>query len=129
MKRFKKILFVLGNRTDETSPSLMRAIALAKTNQADFTLLYVLPKLPLNTYSKKLGMSSQQLKEKVQAHEEARLHQLFSSLEPDLGIKTLLKVGKRYVETIRAVQLEKWSGQAFCDNPVKPLSSIQPSLI
>ena len=24
---------------------------------------------------------------------------------------------------------ENWSGQAFCDNPVKPLSSIQPSLI
>lgn len=24
---------------------------------------------------------------------------------------------------------EIWSGQAFCDNPVKPLSSIQPSLI
>lgn len=108
MKRFKNILFVLDNRTDETSPSLMRAIALAKTNQADLTLLHVLPKLPLNAYSKKLGMSSQQLKEKVQAHEEARLHQLFSSLEPDFGIRTELKVGKRYIETIRAVQSENF---------------------
>lgn len=108
MKRFKNILFVLGNRTDETSPSLIRAIALAKTNQADLTLLHVLPKLPLNAYSKKLGMSSQQLKEKVQAREESRLHQLFSSLEPDLGIKTVLKVGKRYIETIRAVQSENF---------------------
>jgi len=108
MKRFKNILFVLDNRTDETSPSLMRAIALAKTNQADLTLLHVLPKLPLNAYSEKLGMSSQQLKEKVQAHEEARLHQLFSSLEPDFGIRTELKVGKRYIETIRAVQSENF---------------------
>ncbi|MWJ29019.1 universal stress protein UspA [Halomonas sp. ZH2S] len=108
MKRFKNILFVLGNRTDETSPSLMRAIALAKTNQADLTLLYVLPKLSLTSYSKKMGISSQQLKEKVQEHEEARLHQLFSSLEPDLGIRTELKVGKRYLESIRAVQSESF---------------------
>lgn len=108
MKRFKNILFVLGNRTDETSPSLMRAIALAKTNQADLTLLYVLPKLSLTSYSKKMGISSQQLKEKVQAHEEARLHQLLSSLEPDIGIRTELKVGKRYLESIRAVQSESF---------------------
>lgn len=108
MKRFKNILYVLGNRTDETSSSLMRAIALAKTNQADLTLLHVLPKLPLNSYSKKLGMSSQKLKEKIQAHEEARLHQLFSSLESDHGIKTVLKIGKRYIETIRTVQSENF---------------------
>jgi nucleotide-binding universal stress UspA family protein len=108
MKRFKNMLFVLNNRTDETSPSLLRAIALAKTNQADLTLLHVLPTLSLTSYAKKLGISSQQFKEKVQAHEEARLHQLLSSLEPGLGIKTELKVGKRYIESIRAVQAENF---------------------
>ncbi len=106
MKRFKNILFVLGNRTDETSPSLMRAIALAKTNQANLKLLHVLPKLSLESSSKKLGMSSQLLKEKLQAHEEAKLQQLFSSLDSNLGIKTELKVGKRYIETIRTVKSE-----------------------
>src|SRR5690554_303437 len=108
MKRFKNILFVLCNCTDETSPSLRRAIALAKINQADLTLLHVLPKHPLSSYSKKLGISNQEFKDKVEAHEEARLHRLFSSLEPDFGIRTELRFGKRYIETIHAVQSESF---------------------
>ncbi|WP_404415344.1 universal stress protein [Vreelandella aquamarina] len=108
MKRFKNILLVLSNHTDETSSSLTRAITLAKTNQADLTILHVLPKLSLNSYSKKLGTTSQQLKEKVQAHEKAKLNQLCSSLEPGLGINTVLKIGKRYIETIRSVQSDNF---------------------
>lgn len=106
MKRFRNILFVLGNRTDDTSPALKRAIALAKNNQANLTLLNVLPRLSLTSYSKELVISPRQLKEKVLTHEDARLHQLLTSLGPDLEIRTELKVGKKYLESIRAVQSE-----------------------
>lgn len=106
MKRFKNILFVPGNRTDETSPSLRRAIALAINNQAELTLLKVLPELSSTSYSKVVGISVQQIKEKVQVHEETRLNQLLSSLQPDFGIRTELKIGKMYVEVIRAAQSE-----------------------
>lgn len=108
MNGFKNILFVLSNLTDENSPSFKRAIALAKTNQADLTLLHVIPKLSLTPYSKKLGISSDQFEEKILAHEETRLNQLLSALGPGLGIRTKLKIGKRYIESIREVQSESY---------------------
>ena len=106
MKRFKKILFVLSNHTDENSLSFKRAIALAKTNQADLTLLHVIPKILSTPYLKKLGISHHQFEEKVLAHEETRLHQLLSSAGTGLGIETKLTIGKRYIESIRKVQSE-----------------------
>ena len=50
MNRFKNILYVLNDQLKEPSASLMRAISLTKNNQADLTLLYVLPTLSLSTH-------------------------------------------------------------------------------
>ena len=44
MKLFKRIAFVLSNHGQEApEPALLRAVELAKTNQAELTLLKVIP--------------------------------------------------------------------------------------
>lgn len=104
MNRFKNILYVLSNQISESSPSLIRAVTLAKNNQADLTLLSVIPKFSLASYSKKVGIDGQELQKKVLAREEASLHQLIASLDKEINAKAELRVGKKYVESIRSVQ-------------------------
>lgn len=106
MNRFKNILYVLNEHISEPSASLIRAISLAKNNQANLTLLYVLPKLSLSSYSRQLNISGHELQEKILAHEQAALDQLRSLLDQSLTIRTKLRVGKRYIESIRAVQAD-----------------------
>lgn len=104
MNKFKSILYVLSNTINESSPSLVRAIALAKSSQADLTLLYVLPKPALSSYLKGVGFDNRELEAKALAREEANLHQLIASLGKGIPIKAELRVGKNYIESIRAVQ-------------------------
>lgn len=104
MNRFKNILYVLNVQIEESSASLLRAVSLAKNNQADLTLLYVLPKLSLSARSKEIGIDEQKIQKNVVEHEEANLHQLTASLDGAFQAKTELRVGKKYIETIRAVK-------------------------
>lgn len=104
MGKFKNILYVLSNKINESSPSLIRAIVLAGNCQANLTLLHVLPKPALSAYLKEVGFDNRELEEKALAREEASLHQLVASLDKDLNIKVELRVGKNYIESIRAVQ-------------------------
>lgn len=103
MNRFKNILYVLNEQIGEPSASLIRAVSLAKNNQADLTLLYVLPKLSLSSYSRQVGIRKQELQSKILAHEQAALDRMRSLLDQSLIIKTEVRVGKRYLESIRAV--------------------------
>jgi len=104
MNRFKNILYVLNVQIEEPSASLLRAVSLAKNNQADLTLLYVLPKLSLSARSKEIGIDEQKIQKNVVEHEEANLHQLAASLDGAFQAKIELWVGKKYIETIRAVK-------------------------
>lgn len=104
MNRFKNILYVLNVQIEEPSASLLRAVSLAKNNQADLTLLYVLPKLSLSARSKEIGIDEQKIQKNVVEHEEANLHQLAASLDGAFQAKIELRVGKKYIETIRAVK-------------------------
>lgn len=106
MNRFKNILYVLNEQIGEPSASLIRAVSLAKNNQADLTLLYVLPKLSLSSYSRQVGIRKQELQSKILAHEQAALDRMRSLLDQSLIIKTEVRVGKRYLESIRAVQAD-----------------------
>ncbi|MDX1599147.1 MAG: universal stress protein [Marinobacter sp.] len=108
MNRFKNILYVLNEPIGEPSASLIRAVSLAKNNQADLTLLYVLPKLSLSSYSKQAGISGQELQSRILAHEQAALDRLLSLLDQNLTIQTRIQVGKRYLESIRAVQAKNF---------------------
>lgn len=104
MNRFENILYVLNDHIKEPSASLSRAVSLAKNNQADLTLLYVLPKLSLSARSKEIGIDEQKIQKNVVEHEEANLQQLTASLDGAFQAKTELRVGKKYIETIRAVK-------------------------
>lgn len=101
MNRFKKILYVLGDPINEPQTSLVRAISLAKNNQAELTVLFILPKMP----SKESDISEQALKAKILAREEEHLNKVLSSSNKDISIKFECRIGKKYVETIRCVFL------------------------
>lgn len=104
MNRFKNILYVLNDQIGEPSASLIRAISLAKNNQAALTLLHVLPKLSLSSYATQAGIGKQELKTKIFEHEKSALDGLRSLLDQSLTIKTDFRVGKKHIESIRAVQ-------------------------
>lgn len=104
MNRFKNILYVLNDQVEEASASLMRAVSLAKNNQADLTLLRVLPKLSLSTCSKEIGIDKQKINKTILEREHYNLHQLTTSLDSAFQAKTELRMGKKYIETIRSVK-------------------------
>ncbi|GAC17679.1 universal stress protein [Paraglaciecola arctica] len=103
MKRFKNFLYVMNHDISEPSPSLLRAVSLAKNNQADLTLLLVIPKLFLPSSVKKVGMGTVEMEKTVFAREQENLLQLAKTLDKDVNVKVLLKVGKRYLESVRLV--------------------------
>ncbi|SHE33333.1 Nucleotide-binding universal stress protein, UspA family [Modicisalibacter ilicicola DSM 19980] len=110
MKGFKNILYVLGPQTNESSPSWKRAVSLAKNNQADLTLLRVLPEVSLSSYARKYHVNGQELQQKVLEHEDSELRRLLSLLEAECNASAELMVGKRHVEIIRAVQMKNIDG-------------------
>ncbi|MDO6692555.1 universal stress protein [Aliiglaciecola sp. 3_MG-2023] len=100
MKRFKNFLYVMSNHINEPSNALMRAVSLAKNNQSDLTLLYVIPKLSI---PKNSTIDKQKLEQDILNGEKQRLQKLISTLDQNLQIHSEIRVGKRYLESIRAV--------------------------
>lgn len=103
MKRFKNILYVADFSTEQT-PAITRVLALAEANQADLTVLLV-------EEPPRLGMLNELL---PQDEIEQRLHQqqidkllaLFAPYE-HRGLRTLVRVGKPFVEIIRTAIAER----------------------
>lgn len=108
MNRFKNILYVLNNETNEHSPSLARAVSLAKNNQSDLTLLQVHQAVSSSFYSKKIGISEQEFKNKVEQLGSTKLERLISSIGSELNAKTEQKTGKKYIEIIRLIQANNY---------------------
>ncbi|MDO6750075.1 hypothetical protein, partial [Gilvimarinus sp. 1_MG-2023] len=54
MALFRNIVYVLDDHYNEPPASLLRAITLAENYQATLTILYVLPKLSLSSYSQEI---------------------------------------------------------------------------
>jgi nucleotide-binding universal stress UspA family protein len=108
MNKFNHIVYVLDNDTSESSPSFHRAINLAKTNQSDLTLLKILPDMPSSLSSTLNYTDEKELHNKVLAQETAKLQTLISSIDADLNANIELRVGKKYIETIRAVQANNY---------------------
>lgn len=104
MQLFKSIVYVIDNQTSETSSSLIRAVDLAKSNQADLTILSVLPDVSSFFKSNKVSISEQDLRNKVSERESIKLQNLISSLNFDFSLKTEQVTGKRSIEIIRLVQ-------------------------
>lgn len=108
MKRFNNILYILDSKMKEPSASLMRAISIAKNNQADITLLQVLPKISISSHSKEIDIDGDEIRKSIFENEESNLNKLVTSLEGDVKVKSMFRVGKQYIESIRAVEAEKF---------------------
>lgn len=101
MRRFKNILFVTNNGTDDVS--IKRAADLAVRNNAKLTLLDVVDKIP--TWA---GKKQDQVRwdKTHQADMEARKQRLEKAAAPyreKIIIKTQVLEGKKFLETIRQV--------------------------
>lgn len=104
MKQFKNILYVLNHDTHRSSASLLRAVALAKSNQADLTLLQMLP--DVSPIAQALDSGADELAAKILQQEQATLQQLIASLDVDFSLKTEQKIGTPYIEIIRLVKAQ-----------------------
>lgn len=104
MKQFNHIVYVLNDDTTETSSSFLRAVSLAKGNQADLTLLRIIPNIPSVLPSAILGMNTDNLESKVIAKEKEKLQTFVASVDSELNINTQVAFGKKYIEVIHNVQ-------------------------
>lgn len=106
MNQFKNILYVLHPHGDENPQSLARVISLTNNNQAELTLLRIIPKPSLSAYTKQLGINDEDIAQKIQNHEEAKLRELLAFFTPHCTAKAELKMGKSYIDIIHTVQME-----------------------
>lgn len=101
MKRFKNILFYADGNTDE-SPAFLRALELAKANQAKLTLFDVLEKM--QTPSGKIGSLNQDLGDIVVGQYRHQLKAMADAHQVlDQPIECQVKIGHSFVEVIHAV--------------------------
>lgn len=108
MHRFNKIVHVLNDHAHEDSPSLRHSVNLAKANQADLTILKVLPEMPTFLTSTVLSGDRKKIEEKVLTQATMDLRQLAASLDPTIQVRSELRVGKKHVEIIRTVKADNY---------------------
>ncbi|WP_303904395.1 universal stress protein [Thiohalomonas denitrificans] len=101
MKGFKNILYVSENAVEQDS-ALARAVSLAENNQADLTVVDVIPQITAG-----IGLASGRAVSDTQVRLEAECRQALDSLvEPYLErrpIQSKVLVGAMYLEVIRTV--------------------------
>jgi len=109
MKRFKNILYVNESCVDQDS-TVARAVALAKSDQVDLTVMDVIP-----TESATIGFGlppdgpiSTKLREDIIADRWSALNSLFQPYAEQLRIQFRVSVGKRFIDVIRAVLKNKY---------------------
>ncbi|ETX10040.1 universal stress protein UspA [Marinomonas ushuaiensis DSM 15871] len=105
MQEFNNIVYVLDGESNTLSLSFVQAINLAKTNQANLTLLKIHPDVKAAGF---LNLTDDDFKAKVLAHEKDILNETVSSLDKMLNATVEVRFGKKYVEVIRAVQEKKY---------------------
>lgn len=102
MSLFKNILYVSEASSDET-PTMARAVSLAENNQADLTVVSVVPTLPAGKGTSADGPASSDLQSAMVEKRLAELHALIQPYSDTRRIKTQVLVGQMYLEVIRAV--------------------------
>jgi len=109
MKRFKNILYVNESYVDQES-TVARAVALAKSHQADLTAMDVIPTefVTIGFGLPPDGPISTKLREGMIADRQSALNSLFQSYAEQLNIQLHVSVGKRFIDVIRAVLKNKY---------------------
>lgn len=102
MKRFKNILCVMESQTADKS-ALQRAVALAENNQAELTVVAVIPRVPTGIGMPDGGPISRDLRAAMQREHEARLVSLIEPYRKRLDIKHSVLAGTAFLEITRAV--------------------------
>ncbi|MFO7559017.1 MAG: universal stress protein, partial [Desulfobacterales bacterium] len=104
MKRFKNILYV-NEPTAHQETAIARAVSLAVNNQADLTIVDVIP-AQVVTAGIDLppgGPVSNDLREAVESYHRKEMESMAQSFKERLQIRLQILVGKTYLEAIRAV--------------------------
>jgi len=105
MQEFNSIVYVLDGESNALSPSFIQATNLAKTNQANLTVLKIHPDVKAAGFS---NLTDEDFKAKVLTHEKDILNEFVSSLDKTLNANVEIRFGKKYIEVIRAVQEKKY---------------------
>jgi len=104
MKRFKNILYVYEPTADQES-TIARAVSLAVNNQADLTIVDV---IPTQVVTAGFGLPpggpvSNDLRAGVESDHRKAMESMVQSFKEHLQIRLEVFVGKTYLEAIRAV--------------------------
>jgi universal stress protein E len=98
MKRFKNILYVSESNVNQHL-SLQRAVTLAEANQAQLTIIEVIPRLSMSV----MREEGDTLDKLIFAQHQDYLQALISPYSSRLTINTIFVVGTTFLEVIRAV--------------------------
>ena len=104
MKHFKNILYVNEPTVDQAS-ALARAVSLAENNQADLTIIDVIPSQVVRAGIDLLpkGSSSTELQTAVVSDHRKVLESMVQSFSKRIPVQLDVLVGKTYLEVIRAL--------------------------
>ncbi len=102
MKRFKSILYVSDGSVDQT-PALARAVTLAENNQAELTVIDVIPRITADIGLFGGETNSADLQEAMARERRQRLELLVKPHSGRLKIKLDVFIGTVFLEIIRAV--------------------------
>lgn len=102
MKRFKNILYISKGNIDTIS-TMTRAVTLAENNQADLTVIEVIPAIPANTENRGGDTISTDLQAVIVTKHRRYLESLIKSHQQRLNIKHEVMMGATFLEIIRAV--------------------------
>ncbi|HOP41684.1 MAG TPA: universal stress protein, partial [Geobacteraceae bacterium] len=104
MKRFKNIIYVNEPTVDQAS-TVARAVSLAENNQADLTLVEVIPTQVVTAGIGLLpgGPISEDLRAAVISDHRKTLESMAQPFRERLHVRLDVLVGKTYLEVIRAV--------------------------
>lgn len=102
MKRFKNILYVSEGGVDQAS-AMARAVTLAENNQAELTVMEVIPQIPMGESMADGGPDLIELQATMASESRKNLDSLIEPHGQRLNIKREVLEGKAFLEIIRAV--------------------------
>jgi universal stress protein E len=102
MKQFKNILYV-SEASIAQGPAIIRAISLAENNQADLTVIEVVPVVMASIGIPPGGSASAELQAAMVDKRRDELESLIAPYKQRLNIRLDVLVGKTFLEAIRAV--------------------------
>lgn len=102
MQRFENILCVIEHG-EKSKPALDRAVVLAENNQANLTLVDVIPRVPTVIGMPDGGLAPTELQAAMVRERETRMEHLMKPYRPRLDVPRKVLIGSPFLEVIREV--------------------------